>query len=90
MYRTKEEKLKIVLDIVKKLRQFPTVTGTVIDLYNADYPATIELKKVFNEYIQKDLCSGLTGKIDFPEIGRTIHYTLPIKKQAQPTFVLRK
>jgi len=65
--KTKEERVKIVIDIIKKLRYFPrsdfyhknqdfkTTEDIYINLYNEEFPAIQKLKVVFNEYInQKD------------------------------------
>lgn len=93
-YKSKEERLQIILDIVRKLKNFPTTTGTKIDLYNCDFPAMAQLKIIFNRYINQDdsdlksLVSE-SGKIPFPEINRKIQYILPVKKDASPTFILK-
>lgn len=94
MKKTKEERLEIVLDIVKKLSNFPTITGTYINLYEINCPAINELKMIFNRYLAQDdrfteLLVGETGKIKFPEIGRRIEFILPIKKTGKPTFILK-
>lgn len=94
MKKTREERLEIVLDIVKKLSKFPTTTGTYINLYEINCPAMNEIKIIFNRYINQDdstpeLLVGETGKIKFPEIGRKIEFILPIKKTIPPTFILK-
>lgn len=93
--KNKQERLTIVLEICKKLRDFPTSTGTTIDLYNGYYDAIHEIKDVFKEYVNQDDCNpkhliGFSGKIDFPEIGRKIEYVLPINTNANSLFVFRK
>ena len=88
--RTRQEKLQIVLDIVKKLSNFnASDMSRSINLYNDSYPAIAQLKSVFNEYIKTDITSSLSGKIKFPEINKTIQYFFPAKTHIQPTFVLR-
>lgn len=88
--RTKEDRLQIVLNIAKRLRNFPTTDGTrTVDLYNESYPAIAELKTVFDEYIKSHQRSSLAGKIRFPEINKTIEYILPAKTHIEPLFVLR-
>jgi hypothetical protein len=91
-FKTREERLEIVLDIVRKLKNFPTTTGTIIDLYNCDFPAMSQLKIIFNRYINQDDTQTLiseSGKIAFPEINRKIQFILPVKKDALPTFILK-
>ena len=88
--RTRQEKLQIVLDIVKKLSNFnASDMSRSINLYNDSYPAIAQLKIIFNEYIKTDITSSMSGKIKFPEINKTIEYILPAKTHIQPTFVLR-
>lgn len=91
--KNKQERLKIVLEICKKLRDFPTSTGTTIDLYNGHYDAIHKIKEVFTEYVNQDDSKhliGFSGKIDFPEIGRKIEYVLPIQNSVNSLFVFRK
>lgn len=98
--KNKQERLEIVIDICKKLRSFPASTyfntnhGQTIDLYNSNFPAISQVKQVFNDYINQDdshpsYLRGLSGKIKFPEIERTIEYILPIRKHTAPLFVLK-
>lgn len=91
-FKSRKERLEIVLDIVRKLKNFPTTTGTTIDLYNCDFPAMTHLKLIFNRYINQDDSDYLISeseKIPFPEINRKIHLVLPVKKDASPLFVLK-
>ena len=88
--RTSKEKLQIVLHIVKKLSKFnASDMSQTINLYNDSYPAIVQLKSVFNEYIKTDITNSMSGKIKFPEINKTIEYILPAKRHIPPTFVLR-
>lgn len=83
------ERVQLVLDIAKRLRRFPrTDMSGYIDLYNSPFPAIIEMKRIFKEYIDSGV--GVSGKIPFPEIDREIVYILPARKQTQPLFVMRK
>jgi hypothetical protein len=89
-YNSTQEKLEIVLSIVKKLSNFnASDMSKSINLYNDSYPAIAQLKSVFNEYIKTDITSSMSGKIKFPEINKTIEYILPAKTHVQPMFVLR-
>lgn len=89
--KSKEERLEIVLDIIRKLRNFPTVNTATIDLYNSEYPAMIKLREIFSRYVNQSdsSLSGESGTIPFPEINRKIEYLLPIKKSTPPKFILR-
>lgn len=93
--RNKQERVEVVLEICRKLREFPTYIGTTIDLYNSYYDAIHEIKAVFNQYVNQDdsqpkRLNGFSGKIYFPELGRTIEYILPIKRGVNSLFVFRK
>lgn len=89
-FRNTRERLQTVLDIAKKLRNFPSTDGSrTVDLYNESFPAIAQLKKVFNEYIRNEHRDSVAGKIRFPEIHKTIEYILPAKSVIEPVFVLR-
>ncbi len=97
-YKSKQERLQHVIEICKKLRHFPISAvyrneSLYMDLYSSEYQAIVTIKKVFHDYVNQDddTCTlrGFSGKIPFPEIGRKIEYILPIKKYANPLFVLR-
>lgn len=96
--KSKKERLDIVMNIIKKLKYFPrsnffthdNVNELYVNLFNEEYPAIKELKKVFDEYINQDESNlyNMSGKIKFQEINKKIKYTLPIKKHIEPIFVL--
>lgn len=86
---TKRERLKIVLDIVYKLKRIPANNEAgYIDIYKEEYPAMKRLKEIFNKYIKQDEEYGveLSGKVYFPELSRVIYYTLPINNRREPFF----
>jgi repressor of nif and glnA expression len=93
--RTKEEKVGIVMNIIKKLKYFPrsdfltneNIENVYVNLFNEEYSAIKELKSVFTEYINNEY--NLSGKIKFLEINRTIKYTLPVYSNISPVFVLK-
>lgn len=92
--RNKGERLEIVLDLINKLKNFPTVKGTTIDLYIDTFPAIVELKEIFSRFVNQDDSNSKflvseSGTIHFPEISRKIEYILPIKKINSPVFVLK-
>ena len=94
--RTKEEKVKLVMQLIKKLKYFPRsdfftcndINNAYVDLFNINYPAIKELKKSFDEYINNDY--SVSGKIKFDEINRRIEFNLPIKSYIEPLFVLKQ
>jgi len=94
--RTKEERVSIVIDLIKKLKYFKRadfftsndINNAYINLYNLEYDAIKELKKSFDEYINNEY--SVSGKIMFYEINKIIDYNLPIKKSINPLFVLRQ
>ena len=92
--KNKSERLSIVINIIKKLKSFYSSDNTIIDLYNQEFPSIIKLKSIFDEYINQDdshpsLIYGLNGVLHFPEINKKIVYTLPVKKDSEPIFILR-
>jgi hypothetical protein len=91
--KTKEERVIVVLEICRKLKQFPTTTG-IVDLYNSYYGAILKIKDIFNQYINQDDSNpnelvSFSGEIPFPEIRMKIEYILPIKQYKQSLFVFR-
>ena len=84
---TQEEKLKIVLDIAKKLKNFEANNGQIVNLFNENYIFVKKLKKIFNEYIKGT--AEFKGTVEFEEIGKKIKYRFPIYKKYQPLFVIK-
>ena len=95
MFYSKVERLKIILDISKKLKNFKGSSGKdndIIDLYNDQYSFIQEFKKISNEYIQQDdnNVKEYKGTLLFEEIDRDIDYIFPAKNYKEPLFVIRK
>ena len=82
-----KERLEIVLEIAKKLRNYKLADGSTIDLYNDQYSFFPELKTIFNEYIK--LAIEVSGVHRFEEIGKDIEYFLPYTNDKKPLFVIR-
>ena len=89
MYYTKQEKLTFILDIVKKLKTFPSRNNTTINLYNDRYLFVERFKKIYNEWLNDDN-SDLKGFLYFEEIGKYFEYRFPSNKNFEPLFVLRQ
>lgn len=98
--RNKMERLQLVLGFCKQLEKFPKSHPDpddpypYINLYKSEFEAIHEIKNIFHNYVHQNdedpkSLQGFSGKIQFPEIDRTIEYILPIKSKAQPLFVLR-
>lgn len=89
MNYSQTERLHIVLDIVKKLKNYKLNTGNTIDLYNATLCSFItDFKIITNKYINEE--KEYKGTLFFEEINKNIEYILPIKKNKKPLFVIKK
>ena len=86
-YKTSKEKLEIVLDIVKKLKNYETNVG-VQDIYLDHYSYVKHCSTVFNNYIRNN--DRQKGKVLFEEINKYIEYDLPVNKRGKPLFVIRQ
>lgn len=86
---TKKERLEIVLDIVKKLKHFKGQNNQTADLYKPEYSYYEEFKEITNKYINEEGKQSLTGTIIFFEVGCTIEYSFPYRRN-KPLFVLKK
>ena len=91
MNYNKTERLNIVLNIFKKLKNYKLKNGNTLNLYNENLCSFIkEFKKITNEYIyQQDNIKEYKGELYFEEIGKKIEYNLPIKKNKESLFVIR-
>uniref|UniRef100_A0A6C0H6G0 Uncharacterized protein n=1 Tax=viral metagenome TaxID=1070528 RepID=A0A6C0H6G0_9ZZZZ len=92
MYNNKMERLKIVLEIVNKLKNYKCPNGTIINLYNENLCYFIkELKEIFNKYIKQDEDNVVDykGVLYFQEINKNIEYFLPCKKNVESLFVIK-
>ena len=92
-YRTQIDRVNIVLDIVKQLKNYPTATaGETTDIYKEEYTYVQRLKKVFSDYIKQpqDNLKQFKGSIFLEEtVRRDVEYILPILKSQEPLFVIR-
>ena len=85
---TKSEKVKTVVEIIRKLQKFPSKYGT-INLYNDQYSFFDDFKTITNEWIHNDT-AHLNGFIKFEELNKNFEYLFPCSKNQEPLFVLRK
>jgi len=87
----KTERLNIVLNIFKKLKNYKLKNGNTLNLYNENLCSFIkEFKKITNQYIyQQDNIKEYKGELYFEEIDKKIEYILPIKKNKESLFVIR-
>jgi hypothetical protein len=91
-YNNKSERLSIVLDIFKKLKNYKLKNGSTLNLYNPELCSFVnEFKKITNEYIKQDddYVVDYKGILLFAEINKNIEYILPAKKSDSPLFVIR-
>ena len=87
-YYTQADKIKMVIDIVNKLKNFPTVNGGTIDLYNDQYSYVEKWKEISQTYIKGG--KSVKGNLIFEEIWKNIEYYLPVIKSHEPLFVMKK
>ena len=91
-YLTVEERINIVLGIVRQLKNYPTQNMGPIDLYKDEYTYVQKLKKVFSDYIKQpqDNLKPFKGVVFLEEtVKRDAEYILPILKSQEPLFVIR-
>ena len=86
-YYSQNERIKIVVDIVKKLVNYNT-EGGIINLYNEEYSYVKEFKQITNDYIHNE--KTYSGILEFLEIGKKLEYYLPIRKKNKPKFIILK
>ena len=87
-----QERLEIVLNITKKLKNYELKNEKTIDLYNDNLCEFIkEFKTIAYNYIKQDEnnLKEFKGILKFTEINKRIEYVFPIKKNVQPLFVIR-
>ena len=83
---SQNERIKIVLDIVKKLVHYNAKDGQIINIYSDEYSYVKEFKQITNDYIHNE--KTYSGILDFVEINKKIEYYLPIRKKNKPKFII--
>ena len=83
---TKEERLKIIIDIINNLKNF-NLNNEIINLYNENYSFINEFKIITRRYISEG--SKEKGFLEFVEIDKKIEYHFPVKNYKKPLFVIR-
>lgn len=89
MHYTKDEKVKIVVNIIKKLKSFPAKNGSTIDLYNKEYSYVEKLKDITMKWIN-EANNSAKGMLYFEELNKYFEYNFPDNNKIEPLFVLRK
>tara|TARA_B100000424_G_scaffold89018_1_gene66613 strand:- start:3887 stop:4153 length:267 start_codon:yes stop_codon:yes gene_type:complete len=82
------EKIQIVVDITKKLVNFPSSQGGSINLLNKNYLYVERFKQITRKWINTEY-SEFYGTIKFEELNKYFEYDFPCCKDKQPLFVLR-
>lgn len=93
MFYNKKERLEIIMNIIKKLKNFETKNNQIINLYDENLCSFIkEFKIICNNYIKQDdnNLQEYKGILNFEEINREIKYIFPIYKTKKPVFVIRQ
>jgi len=80
------EKVQIVLDIAKQLKNHSTSRGAV-NLYNDNYSFVPLFKKISNDYIKND--QDYKGVLEFLEIDKKIKYYLPVSRKNKAYFIIK-
>jgi hypothetical protein len=91
-YRSQIDRINVVLDIVKQLKNYPTLNTGPVDLYKDEYVYVQKLKKIFSDYIKQpqDELKQFRGVVFFEEtVKRDAEYILPVLKSQEPLFVIR-
>jgi hypothetical protein len=91
-YRSQIDRINVVLDIVKQLKNYPTQNMGPVDLYKDEYVYVQKLKKIFTDYIKQpqDDLKQFKGVVFFEEtVKRDAEYILPVLKSQEPLFVIR-
>lgn len=86
LHYSQEERIQIVINIVKQLTNYSTNKGAV-NLYNDSFSYVGVFKKICNDYIKND--QDYTGTLEFVEIGKKIKYYLPIDKKNKSYFIIK-
>lgn len=92
MFYTKEERMGIVMETVKSMKQFRSKNGKIVDLYNENMFGFVkDLKKIFNEYVKQDDTSVVefAGTLDFVEVNKIVEYKFPANRGVEPVFMIR-
>lgn len=89
MRYSKGDKVRFIVDIVKRLKTFPAVNGGTIDIYKDDLSYVDEFKKITQKWINGEDVQ-FNGFLYFEEINKYFEYNFPISDDVEPLFVLRK
>ena len=92
MYRYREERVNIVVNFCKNLRNYQDINKTKVNLYDVKNSFIDEFKKSCKLYIDQDDDKEIMdyqGKILFQEINKYIEFFLPGIKKKKPIFVFR-
>lgn len=87
-----EDRINVVLNIVRQLKNYPTQNMGPVDLYKDEYAYVQKLKKVFSDYIKQpeDNLKQFKGVVFLEEtVKRDAEYILPVLKSQEPLFVIR-
>ena len=88
MKYSKDDKVRFIVDIVKRLKTFPAVNGGTIDIYNDEWSYVGEFKKITKRWINEEDVQ-FNGFLHFEEINKYFEYNFPISDDIEPLFVLR-
>lgn len=85
---TREEKVKHIIEIVKKLKNYPTNNGDTMNIYNDDYSFVKKLKDISFVWITNN--KDFNGLLYFEEIDKYFRYHFPNNNTEKVIFSLQK
>tara|TARA_B100000282_G_C31677551_1_gene465134 strand:+ start:185 stop:466 length:282 start_codon:yes stop_codon:yes gene_type:complete len=83
----KEDKIKVILEITNKLKEFPRSNGEKINLYDEKYSFVVKFKDLAVKWINTKN-SRYEGSLYFEELNKYFIYLLPKEKKESYQFYL--
>ena len=87
IYYNKEDKLKAILNITNKLKEFTISNGSSINLYDDKYSYVEKFKDLAVKWINKER-SKYEGSLYFEELDKYFNYKFPEKREEKYKFDL--
>ena len=97
-FKTQSERVDIVLNIVRQLKNYPHPNPKItepLDLYKPEYEYVARFKTIFSNYIKQDdenpdSLKDFKGVVFLSgSLERDVEYILPVHRNREPLFVVR-
>ena len=88
-YYDKEEKMEIIKEIIKNLKEFPKKNGGKMNLYEERYSYVEKFKRIACKWIKEEK-SGYEGELYFEELDKYFEYKLPKMEEEKYKFELKR